>query len=122
MKRLILFIAIFLFLFSCEEGLLVTEDELPVWLLDKIEVDEQIISEYPKYYLASGAWVRVEWDKVFYYEYRNSLSSVFPKPISHYGDTLDFHVNNSKTDYSKEKCCHEYVWIGPTFPRWLYKD
>jgi len=119
MKRLILLIPLMFILFSCEKEF-VPEHELPDWLLSKIEEDEEVISDRPKGYLASGTWVRVKWNDVFYYEYWNMLSSRFAYPISHDRDTLDFTIADGWTDYAKEKCCEKFVWKGPEVKDWMY--
>ena len=121
-NRAFFMLTVCIFLFSCERGLIVPEHELPDWLLQKIEEDEEVISVNPKNYLASGSWVRFEWDEMFYYEYWNMLSSTHPKPISHEGDTLGFFATDASTDYSREKCCQEYVWKGPKYMDWSFKD
>jgi len=112
MKRTPIIVFFSLLMFSCEKDNLVPWEELPEWLISKIENDEQIIEESSNYYLASGAWVRYEWNTEFYYEYWNLLDSTFPRPISHSGDTLENYTNDYKSDYYQEKCCREYVWKG----------
>ncbi len=123
MKRTLFLVSVSvsLLLFSCEKDYLVPQEELPEWLISKIENDEQIIEESPKYYLASGAWARYEWNTEFYFEYWNPLSSTFPHPISQIGDTLEIYANDANSDYCQEKCCWEYVWKGPKYKDWMYE-
>jgi hypothetical protein len=104
-----------LFLSSCEKEYLVPESEVPQWLKQSIQEDEQSIKENPRGMAAMGAWKRAKWNQVYYYEYHNPLLSSMPRPISHSGDTLEVWVGDIDTDYYKEKCCLSWVWKGPDF-------
>ena len=116
MKKLVLIIIIPFLMISCEKGYLVPENELPEWLRICIEKDEQIIKIEPVRGTAPyGSWVRTEWKGEYFYEYFNPLYSLFQKPISHIGDTLNFFVNDNNTAYYKEKCCVKDVWKGPKY-------
>jgi hypothetical protein len=119
MKRALLLFSISFLLFACEKdsletGYLIPIEELPDWLISSIEYDEGVIETSPKYYLAFGAWSRSKWNNEYYYQYINYLSSTIIPPISHLGDTLDIPPLTS-TDFSKEKCCSEFVWKAPRF-------
>ena len=122
MKQLVLIATISLLLLSCEKDDLVPLEELPYWLIARIEYDEQIIEGSPRNYLASGAWVRYEWNTEHYFEYWNLLSSAFPPIITFSGDTLDIYANDSDSAYYQEKGCKKYVWKGPLFKDWMFKD
>jgi hypothetical protein len=101
--------------FSCEKDYLIPDKEVPEWLKTKINQDEQIIRDSPQLMNAYGAWLRYKWQSEDYFEYHNELSSSLPQPISEKGDTLNFYVTDSTTDYYKEKCCKQYVWKAPEY-------
>jgi len=64
MKRVTLICFFSLLLFSCEKTLTdVPDDEIPAWLKARINQDEQIIQNYPKYMASWGAWIRYKWQK-----------------------------------------------------------
>jgi len=116
MNKLALILFISVVLFSCEkDDFLIPGNEVPAWLKAKIRQDEQIIKDSPQTYLNYGAWMRYKWENEYYFEYQNYLSSSLPKPISAQGDTLNFYVFDTTTDYYKEKCCKEFVWKAPEF-------
>lgn len=122
MKRILILVSISLLLFSCDKfsfrpGYIIPKEELPGWLVTSIENDEKIIEASPKYYLAYGAWSRSKWNKEYYYQYFNPLSSTIIPPISELGDTLDIPPLTS-TDFHKEKCCTEYVWKALKYRDW----
>ena len=104
-------------LISCEkDDYLIPNKEVPAWLKTKISQDEQIIKDSPQSDLNYGAWKRYKWQDDYYFEYQNySMMSSLPQPISAKGDTLQFHVYDTTTDYYKEKCCKEFVWKAPEF-------
>ncbi|MCK4879709.1 MAG: hypothetical protein KAS82_03580 [Bacteroidales bacterium] len=119
MKRILIVVSISFLLLSCGKDYLVPEEELPEWLIQRIEYDEQVIEASPKYYLAYGAWSRIKWNNENYYEYFNALSSTILPPISELGDTLDILMPLlTSSDYYKERCCREYVWKGPRYKDW----
>jgi hypothetical protein len=99
--------------FSCEKT--VPDNEIPDWLKTKISQDEQIIAVSPKASSAWGAWIRYKWEKDYYFEYTNIVSSSLYIPISVTGDSLYQSVTNPNIAYSKEKCCKQFVWKGPLF-------
>ena len=116
MKKLSLMLLIPILLFSCEkDDYLISNKEIPAWLKTKISQDEEIIKDSPQSYLNYGAWIRYSWQDEYYFEYQNYLSSSLPQPISAKGDTLNFYVFETNTDYYKEKCCKEFVWEAPGF-------
>jgi hypothetical protein len=120
MKKITLLFVVSFILFSCEKDDFVPTEELPDWLVSKIQSDEQFIEESPHSYPSWGAWVRFEWNSGFYYEYWNLLSSSLTYPISHSGDTLDYLTEKTDSDYMLERCCQKYVWKGPNVEDWMY--
>ena len=115
MNRLLPLLLLASLLLSCEKEKMVPEDEWPQWLRTTIEEHESFIRANPKSSAAVGAWKRTTWDRVYYYEYYNLLSSSMPIAISHSGDTLETYVGDPDSDYDKEKCCGTWVWKGPDF-------
>ena len=115
MKKLALLITFSFVFFSCEKDYLIPNKEVPKWLKEKIEQDEQIIKDSPQLMNSYGAWLRFKWQNEYYFEYHNVLSSSLPSPISAKGDTLHFYATDTNTDYYKEKCCKEYVWKAPNY-------
>ena len=115
MNRILPLLLLASLLLSCEKENLVPEDEWPQWLRTTIEEHESFIQANPKSSAAVGAWKRTTWNRVYYYEYYNLLSSSMPIAISHSGDTLDTYVGDTDSDYHQEKCCGIWVWKGPRF-------
>jgi len=115
MNRILALLLLVFLLNACEKETLVPEDQWPQWLKTTIEEQEQAISDDPVSFYAVGAWKRTTWNKVFYYEYYNLLSSAMPIAISHAGDTLETYVGNINSYYDKEKCCGIWIWKGPDF-------
>ena len=120
MKKIALLFAVSFVLFSCEKDDFIPTEELPGWLVSKIQSDEQFIEESPHSYPAWGVWVRFEWNSEFYYEYWNILSSSLTYPISHSGDTLEYLTKEADSEYMLERCCQKYVWKGPNVEDWMY--
>jgi len=104
-------------LFSCEkDDFLIPNKEVPAWLKAKISQDEQIIKNSPQSDLNYGAWKRYKWQDEYYFEYQNYVVfTSLHQPISVKGDTLQFYVYETTTDYYKEKCCKKFVWKAPEF-------
>ncbi|MFZ2339908.1 MAG: hypothetical protein WAW07_09350 [Bacteroidales bacterium] len=117
MKKLSLMLFFSIMLFSCEkDDFLIPNKEVPAWLKAKISQDEQIIKNSPQSDLNYGAWKRYKWQDEYYFEYQNYVVfTSLPQPISVKGDTLQFYVYETTTDYYKEKCCKEFVWKAPEF-------
>jgi hypothetical protein len=114
MKKIALMFVLSIAFLSCEKTLPdVPDDEIPAWLKTRISQDEQTIQDYPKYMASWGAWIRYKWQKEYYFEYHNILSSSSVAPISENGDTLYYGATNMK--YYNEKCCKQYVWKAPNY-------
>ena len=116
MKKIALMLLFSIAFLSCEKTLPdVPKDEIPDWLQTRINHDEQIITQTPKYVLAWGAWVRYKWQSEYYFEYHNPLWATTIAPITETGDTLYSGATN--LEYYNGKCCKQFVWRGP-----LYKE
>ena len=75
MKKLPVFaLLLFFSLVSCQEDDPFKNKNLPVWLTESIQNDEEFVSQNPKSMLAYGVWVRTEWEGNNYFEYSNQLS------------------------------------------------
>jgi hypothetical protein len=100
--------------FSCEKTLHdVPDNEIPLWLKTRISQHEQIIRDNPKSMSSWGAWIRYKWQKGYYFEYQNIMSSSTVAPITENGDTLYYGATHLK--YYEEKCCKQYVWRAPNY-------
>jgi len=116
MKKIFLMFFFSLILFSCEKTLPdVPDSEIPDWLKTRIRQDEQTIKDYPKYMAPWGAWIRYRWEKEYYFEYHNILSSSSVAPVSENGDSLYKSANETNMKYYNEKCCKQYVWKAPNY-------
>jgi hypothetical protein len=115
MKNLALLITFSFVFFSCQKDYYISNKEVPKWLKDNIEQQEQIIKDSPQLMNSWGAWLRFNWKNEYYFEYHNVLSSSLPRAISTNGDTLHFYATDANTEYFKEKCCKEYVWKAPKY-------
>ena len=110
----LLIISFSIIFFSCEKTLHdVPDNEIPLWLKTRISQDEQIIRDNPKYMASWGAWIRYRWQKGYYFEYQNIMSSSTVAPITENGDTLYYGATHLK--YYEEKCCKQYVWKAPNY-------
>jgi hypothetical protein len=115
MKKFAFLALFFLFFTSCEKDYLIPDTEVPGWLKAKISQDENLMKDSPKSMAYYGAWMRYQWQKEFYFEYHNVLSSDSPRPISMSGDTLHILANDINTAYCREKCCRQYAWKAPGY-------
>ena len=115
MKKILSIIFLAILTFSCEKDDLVPEEELPDWLLDQIELQEQAVADNSKSGYAFSSWIRYQWNSEYYYQYWDMALSFIPSPISHTRDTLDISQGGANADYSNEKCCEVYVWRGPNY-------
>jgi hypothetical protein len=115
MKK-IAFLILALFLTnSCEKDYLIPNGQVPKWLKNSIEKEEQIIHDNPQYMNSYGAWLRFEWKNDYYFEYHNSLSSSIPQPVTQGGDTLHIYIHDNKQPYNIDKCCKILVWKAPKY-------
>ncbi len=109
MKKLfILFALSILSLTSCQEDEPMTTTELPNWLEEKIQFDEDYVSQDASSMLAYGVWVKTRWKGDVYFQYSNLVSSAIFYPISFERDTVKFNI----ADYLEHQCCSELVWRG----------
>jgi hypothetical protein len=114
MFKAVLILVLSLAFLSCEKTLQdVPENEIPDWLKTKISQDEVKIGQNPKYLTSWGAWIRYKWQKEYFFEYHNVLSSSSVAPVSESGDTLYYGATN--LNYYNEKCCKQYVWKAPKY-------
>jgi hypothetical protein len=113
MKRLIFLFALVLITVSCEKTK--TQDpEIPSWVQDRINHDEEIIKSDPKSGLDIAAWIRYEYKSKLYYEYLNLLSSAGPEIYQYDGTKFD-NTEIDIFDYQSKKCCRYYIWKGPSY-------
>ena len=116
MKKLTLIFSLLLFLsIACEKEYLIPQNEIPTWLNDIIEKDEQSIKDFPKSWRSYGAWFRYKWSGTYYFEYQNPLSSLILPPISQNQDTISFFNAEAFKIYCENRCCERYVWKGPKY-------
>src|SRR5665647_2734933 len=101
MKKLALLITFSFVFFSCEKDYLIPNKEVPKWLKEKIEQDEQIIKDSPQLMNSMELGYVLNGKMNYYFEYHNVLSSSLPSPISAKGDTLHFYATDTNTDYYK---------------------
>lgn len=116
MKNLVFafFLLIFL-LSSCDKDDIVLDKEIPNWLNNSIENDEQAIKDFPQSWKNFGVWFQYRWNGVYYFEYGNPLSSSIVPPISQAQDTLNYLDSAISNKYQNEKCCQRLVWKGPKY-------
>jgi hypothetical protein len=115
MKNVALLIFLFLFI-SCEKNTnFISPNEIPVWLKDVIQQDEQTIKDNPNYYKSFGAWFRFDWNGTYYFQYQNIMSSLILPPVSEDRDTLNVYDSETSNKYYKERCCMRNVWKGPHY-------
>ena len=115
MKKIVLILLLPLLVISCEKERFVAQDEIPKWLKDRIEHDEMIIASNPQSGLDCAAWIRYKYEKNYYFEYINMLSSSGPQ-IYDYSGTRYFPPDIF--DYQENRCCKMYVWKGS----WYWDD
>ena len=104
------------FLFTdCNKNKLVPEDEVPQWLKEKIAEDEAVIDSASNPMQFCGAWIRYKFDKDYYFEYNNPLSSVMLEVYNYEGNGFDFYDDELIKSYQDDKCCKRYVWKAPGY-------
>jgi hypothetical protein len=114
MKNLVVVFSLFIFLSSsCDKN--DPDKEIPIWLKNSIENDEQAIKEYPQSWKNFGVWFRYSWNGEYHFEYVNPLSSSIVPPISQAQDTLNYLDPAISNKYQDEKCCQKLVWKGPKY-------
>lgn len=99
---------------SEEDNNLLPNAEIPEWLEQKISADKSIINTDPMRMQNYGAWVRYEFNKEYYYEYDNPLSSVAGIFYSEEGNLINATMPSYK-DYPDDKCCGLYLWKAPNY-------
>jgi hypothetical protein len=112
--KIIIFFALFLFIFSCERDTETNKEEIPAWLSARINHDEQEIEANPQSGLDIAAWVSYKFNNEYYYEYINLLSSMGPITYNYEGDTINY-FEEPYTDYLTKRCCKKYIWRGPSY-------
>ena len=115
MKKTFLLIIAAILCFSCEKEYMVPKREVPDWLQKRISDDEQIIKSHPHLMQNYGAWYRYKFERDYYYEYDNPLSSSYPNIYSHAGDRS--YAVLSFTNYQRDKCCEKLIWKAPNYKR-----
>jgi|GEM_PF-1029519 len=114
MKNLVLFLCLFLLASSCEKNQTVPDDEIPDWLKTRIAQDELTIASNPQSGLDIAAWIRYKYEREYYFEYHNMLSSSFPPVYDYAGESVNYFID-PYTDYQDKKCCKQYVWKGSAY-------
>jgi len=114
MKRIIFLFAFTLLIVSCEKAKIEPNHEIPNWLKDRINHDEEIIKFNPQSGLDIAAWVRYNYNGNYYFEYINLLSSLGPRTYKYDGSEYIYTQKNF-FDYQSKKCCRYYVWKGPSY-------
>lgn len=113
MKKLPIFLfMLILYLASCQEDEPGVNMDLPQWLKEKTQYDEDYVSQNPKSMFAYGVWLRTEWKESYYFEYSNQLSSSLYRPVTYECDTLKVFIGDNKSFYHNEKCCSMVIWHG----------
>ncbi len=113
MKKIIFLLALVLLTVACEKSK--TQDfEIPAWIQERINHDEEIIRSNPQSGLDIAAWIRYEYNSKLYYEYLNLLSSSGPEIYQNDGTKLQY-ADINIYEYQSEKCCRYYVWRGPSY-------
>lgn len=114
MKKILFLLFVGLLSYSCEKDNFIPNDEIPDWLKDRIAQDEEIIEANPQSGLDIAAWKRYEYEKNYYFEYINLISSALVPVFKEDGIELNYD-NPIFEKYNAEKCCKRYVWKGPNY-------
>lgn len=112
MKKLLILIVISLSISACQKDGTLPENDIPQWLKDRIAHDEMIIETDPQSGLDIAAWIRYKYEKEYYFEYHNLLSSAGPETYSITG--TEYHPSDY-LDYKDNRCCKVLVWKGPNY-------
>lgn len=115
MKRVLLLLLPVIMLTSCERQYLVPSGDVPAWLREMISEAESGVSAPPMFASSFGAWKRYEYDRIYYFEWINPVSSYFPPVYDFSGNEFPF-THEKYTEYQNGKCCRKYVWKGSEFP------
>lgn len=114
MKRIVFSLIFILYLFSCAEENQPADTEIPAWLQDIIEQNEEELKKDEGALVSITAWVRFTYRDAYYFEYHNPILSSMP-PVHDWEGTLVQFDQESFDDYSQQKCCKWYVWKGPSY-------
>ena len=114
MKKSALLLALALFLISCEKDYLIPRKDVPSWLKDRIQQDEESLKSQPRSTLNVSAWVRYTYDANFYFEFVNLASSTLPQVFMQDGTEYKPSLQDF-SKYQSEKCCKLYIWKGPSY-------
>jgi hypothetical protein len=116
MKKLLLLFSFMFFLASCEKwpDFLIPSSEVPRWLKERIAHDEKAIESNPQSGLDPSAWIRYQFEGKYYFEYRNSFSSLGPEKFNY--DGVKIMLNQEPyLNFETDKCCKQFVWKGPSY-------
>jgi PBP1b-binding outer membrane lipoprotein LpoB len=114
MKKLALLLALALFLLSCEKDYLIPKKDVPNWLKDRIQQDEESLKSQPRSALNVSAWIRYAYDGNYYYEFVNLTSSMGPQIYMQDGTAFTY-TDKNFSKFLSEKCCKLYIWKGPSY-------
>lgn len=114
MKKILFLLSVIVFASSCEKNQIVPDDEVPGWLKTRIARDELTIASNPQSGLDIAAWIRYKYQKEYFFEYHNMLSSSFPNVYNYAGESVNYLID-PYTDYPDKKCCKQYVWKGSAY-------
>lgn len=121
MRKLSFLIIVVFCLVSCEKNGLVPDNEIPIWLKERIAHDEAIIKESPHLWYNYGAWMRYEFEDDFYFEYENPLSStaypIYSESEVHISlvSSHEEYLVSLLKKYVDNRCCKKFVWKAPNY-------
>lgn len=114
MKQIVLSLVLATFFISCGKEDVVPADEIPGWLQDIIQQNEEELESNNKSAVAITAWARFTYLEEYYFEYHNPILSSLPPVYDWEGNEVQFDQASYEA-YQNEKCCMKYVWRGPSY-------
>lgn len=116
MPEILKLLIITFLLAACEKNYPITDNEVPIWLQEKIAEDEATIEKDPQRMVSYGAWIRYEYKGGRFYEYDNPLSSLSQNPYSETGERINTQEARFN-EYWDKKCCEKYIWEAPEYKK-----
>lgn len=113
MNKVVLFSLIAFIALSCKKDVY-TDAADPDWLKDRIAADEETIKNYSQSGLDMAAWIRYEWQSLYFYDYINPNNSSGSETYTYEGERIYFSYV-ALAQYHAERCCEVMVWKGAKY-------
>jgi len=111
MKKILTLILLFVIFSSCEKT---PELIIPDWLQDIINHNEEVLKSNPDSFIAIRAWKAYIFEKDYYFEDVDIISSAGPSFYKYDGTKCSV-TNMDYQKFSEKRKFVKYVWKGPNY-------